>query len=362
MLTRLRSLLIPGISGLLVSLLLVEIASRYLYPAVWQPLSADSLYYRTSGGFRLRANAHVAAIGSAISKRDTIIRTNSLGLRGTEPDRTHPTTVFLGDSIFLADYIQEEETFVHLLSEHVKEYSIPSTQFLNAGISALGIQQELSLLQELLQTINIDTVVLGFFLNDAAGCCIPAYIEAPWPFSLSRFVQTSLHTYAVRNEYFETFPGDIEHSDQIVAKRELVELSNNTQTQEAQNFYKKALKEFLPWGISFAPSTWNYYSKQFSVLKELQKTYGFKIKIVGFPVYEQTQTTALFDLPQVQLRTIADKHSWPFLDMLPILRSKPKETMRLYLYDHCHYTPAGHILIKDALVPFLDLPQSHRNT
>ncbi len=84
-------------------------------PLVAQEAGFDGMVARGGGSVRrvLRANAHVLLRNHGLSHRDIPLRTNELGFRNPPlGDKSRPRVLFLGDSITMADYLYEEETFV----------------------------------------------------------------------------------------------------------------------------------------------------------------------------------------------------------------------------------------------------------
>lgn len=336
--------------SLLLACGLVELISRQLYPDPWLPVDASALYYRTPDGYRLRPNRLVQSTGGSLGSGQSVVRTNSLGLRGAEVIKNADQTILiLGDSITLADYLNEEDTFVYKLQQATPA----GWQVINGGISTLGLNQQLALLQELLLKRRIDTVAIDFFMNDATGCCAPAYLRAPWPLENSRFVQMFLHTYALRNSIFEVYDGDMPATLQESARAELQARENESATENEREFFARAQAEFLPWGISFAPATWSYFTKEFEKLKRLQEQYHFSVKVIVLPALAQVESRALFDFPQQQLIHIAKRYNWPVLDVLPLMRSQTPQEARSNFIDYCHLSPQGHQFVYSQLLPFL---------
>ena len=115
--------LLEGLSRLFLdSVPEVRVEARVI-PKSTEPISLElegvpdrgELYQRTRSGLRLRPHTHAVLKNERLSGLTIDIRTNSLGYRGPEIDTREGTRIlFLGDSITFANYLPEEETFVHL--------------------------------------------------------------------------------------------------------------------------------------------------------------------------------------------------------------------------------------------------------
>ncbi len=100
------------------------------------------------------------------------VRTNSLGLRGTEPVVPKPggvvRVVCLGDERVLAADVSREQTFCHRLQELLQEQTGRRVEVINAGVP--GHCPLLSLLQVRhdLLSLDVDLWVLTFDMSDVA--------------------------------------------------------------------------------------------------------------------------------------------------------------------------------------------------
>lgn len=100
------------------------------------------------------------------------VRTNSLGLRGTEPAVPKPGGIFrvvcLGDERVLAADVSREQTFCHRLQELLHEQTGRRVEVVNAGVP--GHCPLLSLLQVRhgLLSLDVDLWVLTFDMSDVA--------------------------------------------------------------------------------------------------------------------------------------------------------------------------------------------------
>jgi lysophospholipase L1-like esterase len=97
--------------------------------------------------------------------RTVTVRNNSLGLRDVEPAGTRkPTVLFVGDSFVWGYDVEAQERFTELLRA-----KLPAARIVNAGVPGYGTDQEYLLLARIWSAINPDVVVLVFCTgNDRA--------------------------------------------------------------------------------------------------------------------------------------------------------------------------------------------------
>ena len=148
---------------LLISLLFVEFASRFLFPQ-WAPVSGDRAYwdYDETLGWRHRPNQNGRFEFQDFSVE---VATNSEGLR----DNEHPLTrvpgkkriLLLGDSATWGFGVEQWETFGELL-----EQRRPDWEVINAGVSGYGTDQEYLYYKTRGFAYEPDIVVMVFSGND----------------------------------------------------------------------------------------------------------------------------------------------------------------------------------------------------
>jgi lysophospholipase L1-like esterase len=97
--------------------------------------------------------------------RTVSVRNNSLGLRDVEPAPARkPTVLFVGDSFVWGYDAEANERFTDLLRA-----KLPATRIVNAGVPGYGTDQEYLLLARIWNATNPDVVVLMFCTgNDRA--------------------------------------------------------------------------------------------------------------------------------------------------------------------------------------------------
>ena len=115
---------------------------------------------------RLRANTQVSTRNHWQTGENIEITTNDLGYRGpTIGSKRGTRFLFLGDSITLAAYHREANTFVRRI-EHMSRRDGLNWETVNAGVAGTSVNNSLSILMETGSSITPDVVVIGFYLND----------------------------------------------------------------------------------------------------------------------------------------------------------------------------------------------------
>lgn len=346
-------------------------------------------FVMTPTGRRLRANAHVTIRNHWQTGERIEIATNNLGYRGPQiGPKQGKRFLFLGDSITLAAYQREENTFVRRIERMSRQDDL-SWETVNAGVAGTSLKNSLSILVETGLSIKPDVVVLGFYLNDfldSYGVYIdqpPAILKESWLASyLYKVISmhrpepeidyTAFHPdkNAVRKldpakikqmqqAYFDTLKvikADMYYAehDRLSAWQEdfFDQLQNAHLGAEHRKFYQQVLDNFRDWGGTWSPHAWTYLQPLFYKLKRLSDQHDFQLLIVCFPVRPQVEATTRFDYPQRRLGEMAEILDIPYLDMLPVFTAAHRAGEGLFL-DHCHHTANGNRIIAESVYQFL---------
>jgi hypothetical protein len=387
-------------ASVLVSLVMAEIAARFLWlppqkvsitraadygarmEAERQPIrvevptrpeEAGQHFFRlTVAGRRMRANAIADIDHHAVSGRSVEIRTNSLGYRNGEIGAKHDRRfLFLGDSITLAGYLDEEDTFVRRIEQIALADGSP-WEAINAGVAGISLKTQLSILVETGLAVDPDVVIVNFHLNDfqeSLGVIIhrlPAairvsrllyrlfgrhYIE---PFDVGRIMQTSSDV-SVDETYGAVVgsPAAYMRIYQLEAKRIETWRTALRETAPDTPFFRLVDNRFHDWGGAFAPEAWDYMRPLFDELKRLSEEHGFELRIVCHPVFAQVEDSTLYDEPQRRLLAICSQLDIQCLDLLPVLRRAHATRRPALFYDNCHHTPEGSQIVAEHIYSFL---------
>ena len=346
-------------------------------------------FVMTPTGRRLRANAHVTIRNHWQTGEQIEIGTNNRGFRGPAiGPKTGKRLLFLGDSITLAAYQREENTFVRRI-EQLAHGDGRDWETVNAGVAGTSLKNSLSILVETGLSIEPDVVVLGFYLNDFLYSC-GIYVEQPPEWlegsRLASYIYKALSArqpepeidyaafhpdqVAINNldsakikidqqTYFDTLKAIkadmyyVEHHRVSDWQEDFfAQLQQRPLDKEQRKFYQQVLDHFRDWGGIWSPHAWTYMRPVFEELKKLSVAHGFKLLIVCYPVRPQVEAKARFDDPQRHLEDVAKALDVPFLDMLPILAAAHDAGEDLFL-DHCHHTATGNRIIAESVYRFI---------
>ncbi|MCI0454948.1 MAG: GDSL-type esterase/lipase family protein [Candidatus Dadabacteria bacterium] len=315
-----------------------------------------TLYIKTERGLRLRPNTVATIYNHPISKRNIVIRTNSLGYRNPELEpKERKRILFLGDSITCADYVDEEETFVRVVQSISEAFSEP-LETVNAGVGAIGLENYLNILQETGLSINPDIVIIGFYLNDFKPSLSIKLLHPPQILRSSWFFNYVFYALSVVKA---SLTGSLQN---IIPREEVQswyeEINQNFALLEpaydgTDRFKDHVLQKVNSWGGTWSTGAWKRMSETLRTLKATLKSAGVTMVIAAFPVRDQVYEEKLYDFPQRKLKEVAKELQVDVIDLLPTLRKERKQPVTPLFYDHCHYTPYGNSVIAKGIWEFL---------
>jgi hypothetical protein len=323
------------------------------------------LFVRTPTGRRLRPNKLASIENNYLCQCTVEIRTNSLGYRNREiGEKSRTRVLFLGDSITLADYVQEHETWVRLV-EKLSRPTYRPLETINAGVWAIGLANELAILLETGLQTDPDAVVLAWYLNDVQPSPGIQMIHPPPFLGWSQLGQYTyqgisvLRSKLVVEKNYGNVPGPLRQkwAAEIAAKFPGAEKPDS---ETVEGFNHSIYKQVGDWGSAWSDGAWEYMRPFFVELRRQADLNGFQLLFVAFPVENQVAAPFVYDYPQRKLAEVAADLDVPMLDLLPLLRvahqgwveNRRKKAERLF-YDWCHHTPHGNRLIAEWVHEFL---------
>lgn len=308
------------------------------------------IYVETSRGIRLRRLMD-AEIVDPISNRRVRFRTNALGMRGGSvlPKQPGVTRILvLGDSITLAAYVEESETYPSLVQESLRQAGL-NCEVINGGLAGAALATELELLVEAGLLLQPDVVLVGLFLNDAAASAFfvpPEGLLAGSPivqrlaaqrlsYDLAEQGQERWERLSGRPFPERPFDADAWRTDRAAFEFEIASAMSD-------------------WGVAWFDWAWERIGAELEAMKELSAHQGFELLVALFPVTQQVEAEFVEDLPQRKFAATLGRLSIPVCDLLPALREAFRANRtRALSYDHCHLTPAGYEVIAPVLSRFV---------
>jgi lysophospholipase L1-like esterase len=313
------------------------------------------LYVITEGGRRLRPNTICTIEHHILSQQRIELRINSLGYRHPEIGaKTKERILFLGDSITFGDYLQEDETFVRLV-ESLAAQQGKDWETINAGVGAIGIQDEIAILQETGLSVTPDVVVLDFYLNDFQTSPsfyvprLPRGLDHSW---LLYYIVTIFKTRLLWRIQHLLHPDTNIAQWQKTFEHQFPGTAGDVKRNRAA-FYALIAQNMQDWGGAWSPYAWQAMSPFLHIFKQLAAEHHFQPVIVAFPVLPQVEAEFLEDYPQQRLKEFGKQLDIPVLDLLPILREAYRTANQPLFYDLCHHTPYGNKLIAEHIFAFL---------
>jgi lysophospholipase L1-like esterase len=285
-----------------------------------------NMVYQTPHGLRLRANVDGVIRNHVLSGRDIILQTDQYGLRGRALTLSKLSKILvLGDSITLADYVDEDETIPALLTRHFKD----TYTFINAGVATTGTNDQFYRYLEVRDAIQPKVVLVGMFLDDSRSTHgiriqrLPAWTHIS---RLGAIALSSLPRVRQRILSSEETAGEVQRFGDIHAM--------------------------------WAPEAWSNVRKALELLKQDTLAHDIKLGIFLFPLAEQVfEQDAMADshpLPQKHFLDMCMEVGLPCFDLLPALKEAHSKAPDIRLYfDFCHLTLDGHHVTTEALAPWI---------
>lgn len=387
--TVMRKLSLPVtllLCGVGVALLIAEVVVRGVLPpvpAVLTPAAADSkiidqdldqsrtideridsstaLFVNTSTGKRLRPDRDVTIENHFLCKCSVRIQTNSLGYRNREiplKDPLRERVLVLGDSITLADYVPEERTWVRQVETLSRKDPRPF-ETINAGVWAIGLANELAILNETGLSTRPDTVLLAFYLNDvepSPGITIlrpPDYLQHS-VLAQQIFYRLSFLKPQIKEEEYSILPHEQMQRWRAETEKKFPPGPTSANIRNNPAAFNKTISElFFDWGSSWSDSAWRYMEPMLAEINRQSRLHNFSFRIVIFPVENQVSADYLYDYPQQKMKAAAARLGVPVLDLLPLFRGAWQEKKGRLFYDWCHHTPYGQDLVAQWIHTFL---------
>ena len=313
----------------------------------------NSLHYYTLKGYRLTPNLHVNIKNHPISNKDIEIITNSYGFRNDEIQKEkgdYFRILVLGDSITLADYVNDEDTYVRILENKLKNL-YNDIQVINAGIASIDLQTQYFLLNEVISSISPDIVLIGLYLNDASGVTPIKPLE--YPLNESQFLNLLYRLVLYIPRSYERTIFKQKHSKWIYDFKggRLLESGDWITNKDAFDF--EILKAFGDWGYSWNDKSWKELSIIFKWIKKLKHKYNFELIVSLFPVRYQVEANIIYDTPQQLFSEMSDNLNIKNVDLLPTLRMNYQILNDSFYYDHCHLNPLGNKIVADKMYEYM---------
>ena len=320
----------------------------------------QELYNYPGTRARLKPNIKGIIRDHSVSHRNIEINTNSLGYRNYELGDKRGgefRILVLGDSITLADYVQDNETYVrqleNILSKKIKNKDIKA---INAGVGSINLADEFAILLETGRSVKPDIVLIGLYLNDAReGIAFKTkslgIISKSW--FLSWAIKTIERRYNVNLIKVNTIKSVDKEELQEFEKKNIHE-DGITWRKSEKRFNQMIIDDWIDWGYSWSPGAWERIKEIMEEFKKIEKEDKFTTIVVLLPVKYQVENEYLKNDPQKYFNKTMEELEIPHFDLLPELREAYWDSNETLYYDHAHYNIKGNIVVADIIAEFLE--------
>jgi hypothetical protein len=340
--------------------------ARYMADVQQENIDSEGLpdpgfYEYTPTGVRLRINASGYVHNHSLVGGSVPLRTNQYGFRGPAiVSDERKLAIFLGDSITIADYLVEEETFVHLVGELSRSGNHP-LQTVNAGVGSTSIEEQYNLLHETGRLAEPDIVVLNLYLNDWHAS--PAMFLIPIPRALrwSRAAQMYYQKKSVEAHEagMDETGGWIPEAVQAGWKQAAIlefppaaEEGDWARDRAAYNFLMQ--QWFWDWGSAYSAGARErifYFARK---IIDVSREIDAQLVVVIHPTSFQVEAEFDTNEPQIAFVEYFENAGVPVFDLLPAMREHYRNNPEVPLfYDHCHHSPAGAAFVANHIYPFI---------
>jgi hypothetical protein len=234
--------------------------------------------------------------------------------------------------------LETEETIPARLSVRLG----PRVEVINAGVPGMSIKDEVDLLDEVIDDIDPDLVLLGFYMNDPIRSMVIEEEYGDLDETLVRAVTRGRRLSAIFNRAWEG-----------MRARELIKI-HRLGTEWVGPFHqrrwiseRKVFDDIIElsgddFGAAWKRESWTVIESEVKRLIEVCGRTGCVPVIIMLPVSLQVQADFVDDYPQRRMGEVVEKYDLQLLDLLPLLRQYRDQPI---LYDQCHYTPRGADLV-----------------
>ena len=273
-----------------------------------------------------------------------IARTDDYGGRITQNSGQEDITIFLGDSFTFGVGVEDEETFVNLLSKDSKKH-----RNINLGVPGGAITNQLDILEMRHKELGnpklyVFTVFLGNDLVDIYSLNMNQQPNSDL-ISSNYGLFWRINKFTNRNKLLNKF-----YSLQFI-KQKVLNMINSGNTKLMDPIFMTSIKnnQYLPLAIS-------YYNEDLLKLNKLSEELDFDFFFILIPdviqidqermaskaTYYNLNTDDLdFGLPNTAMHKILSQNKVKFIDITDCLKDDTQMKMLYYIYDN-HLTKYGH--------------------
>jgi len=334
--------LLQGAGFLFFTLTDVRIIGSYGYPAglyVYNP-SLNYLYNPGFEGFFVGAGY-----------RDIPLRINDHGFRDDPFESRTPgrrRILFLGDSVVFGSGVREEDRFTEQLQAH-EALAGGGIDVLNLGVNAYNFGHYLELARLRFMDLKPDLVVVGFTLNDIQK------MEGLWPEKRFKPVKGQNRDLLRRKWYSK--PDWVARVQQSLGRTYAARFAEQLmKTMKQARMSEEDLKNYSTKWMRSAVTYWskeqnrNRLRDELRLFKEEMSRQGISFVFLLFPEKNDLLHPEEYSLPRESIIGLLDDLQINYCDAYDTFASMPDIGSLYLVNDSVHFTPAGHAVIRDALL------------
>jgi len=287
--------------------------------------------------------------------RDIAFKINSYGFRDDPFGPRSPgrrRVLFLGDSVVFGSGVWKEDRFTELLQadEALAEAGV---EILNLGVNAYNFGHYLELAKLDFMGLAPDLVVVGFTLNDIQK------MDGLWPEKRVKSVKGQKKNLLSRKWYSKpVWVGRVQQSaGRTYAARFLEQV---LKTFKQKRMSEEDLKTYNTRWMLSAVKYWSEGSNRdrlrdkLGQFREEMSRQGIPFVFLLFPEKNDLSDPQEYDLPRQSAREMLDGLGIAYCDAYGAFSGMPDINSLFLPNDSVHFTPAGHAVVKDAILACSD--------
>lgn len=339
-----------GAAATLLGLAGCEIAARLVFPAPPDPTREPQIVYRVDPEVR-----YVLAPNQQGWIDDGFVTTNSRGFRGGEVEVPKPQgrvrIVALGDSVAFGWGVNDADTFCRQLEQEWKmRHPGVDLDVVNLAVPGYATRQEVALLKRNLAALQPDVVLVGFYENDLPDTIDDRGTSGTRVDASNARSGQVLRMNPVPSSWLER---EARRSRAIyTASHAAKTLMHRGEGKQGSSMELDLLESRRSAELETA---WQRVSAQLEDLRASAVVFHFTAGIIVLPPREQVLGLYPDSDYQKRIAEIADRLGLFVIDPLPALKAGARNKVSLFVpYDRNHPSPAGHRLIAQSIVEYLN--------
>lgn len=313
------------LGGIILALLLMELAARLLVPPYLKGKVAT---------YDNRVNATFVHMydgnpyGTLPPDNRMVYRINSIGMRGRDrsPDMSDDVVriMVLGDSFAFGEGVALDDAFPSRLEKSLQEQAPAGVRYqvLNAALSGYGITDELTRLRDYSPLVRPHAVVVAFTLNDP----IPESDMVPFEDDLMNRMAASSNSIRSPSALYE-----------LISTRR----TNRQRTTDVEAWYRSFY-------VGERADRWTRASIDLAAMAAYCREHDIALTVAVLPLIHRLDDHPFTDIHD-KVTGFCNDQGIQVVDLLPVLKGIPDQELWVHPTDH-HPNARAHGMMAEALV------------